>query len=162
MLQNYNSPEFFWAEAVAASVYIHNRILDKESPEVTAYDQIFKRKPTLSHARSFGCTAYVHAPEVKRKVLESKGKKHIMVGYDSNSNNYRLYDPELNEVILAPNASLVEHIPRESSTILECPRTNSNLKEINNEETEVMNEAETAFDDPGWEGHKVIQKKRRK
>ena len=74
-----------------------------------------------------------------------------MVGYDSNSNNYRLYDPELNEIILTRNASFVEHFPHESSTIIECPRTNPNVNEMTNEETEVMNEAEAAFDDPGWE-----------
>ena len=97
-----------WAEAVATSVYIHNRMLDKQSPEMTAYEAIFQRKPSLAHVRVFGCTAYAHVPEQKRTVWAAKGKKYKLVGYDSHSRNYRLYDPTTRGIIIARNVSFDE------------------------------------------------------
>jgi Integrase core domain/GAG-pre-integrase domain len=66
-----NLPEVLWAEAVAASVYIHNRILDKQSPDVTAYEQFFNNKPSLRHLRIWGSDAYVHVPDQKRQVWDA-------------------------------------------------------------------------------------------
>jgi len=117
MLQAYGSPEDLWAEAVAASVYVLNRVLNKQSTNITAYEGIFKRRPNLSHLRVFGCPAYAHVPESKRKVWEPKGRRYTFVGYDSNSTNYRLFDNERRQIVIARNVSFVEKIPQEEITI---------------------------------------------
>jgi len=93
MLQHKQIPQFLWNEAVGCSVYIHNRLLDRQSPEVTAFERIFKRKPDLTHLRVFGSTAYVQIPKSARKVWDPKAKVCMLVGYDSLGRKYRLYDP---------------------------------------------------------------------
>lgn len=113
MMQQQNVPQRLWAEAVAASVYIHNRVLDKQCPKKTAYEVIFGRKPYLGHLRVFGCTAYAHIPDEKRKVWSAKGKKYMLVGYDSESTNYRLFDSATGGVIIERNVRFVESVDEE-------------------------------------------------
>ena len=43
MLKRNSSAEFLWAEAVAASVYVLNRVLNKQRTSTTAYEGIFNR-----------------------------------------------------------------------------------------------------------------------
>jgi len=45
MLKASSSPDFLWAEAVNTSVYIHNRLVNKQTPHMTTWEQVFKRKP---------------------------------------------------------------------------------------------------------------------
>ncbi|CAG7723527.1 unnamed protein product [Allacma fusca] len=44
-----NLPTKLWPEAVHTSVYIHNRVLDKQSPSTTAHQQIRGEKPNISY-----------------------------------------------------------------------------------------------------------------
>ncbi|CAG7637718.1 unnamed protein product [Allacma fusca] len=69
--------QFIWAEAVLTTVYVHNRVLDKLSPDITAYEAIFKKKPSVGHLRVFGCTAYAHIPDPKTspRLLTPKARK---------------------------------------------------------------------------------------
>ena len=59
------------------------------------------RKPKLHHLRVFGCTAYVQVPSQKRKKLDSKAYKCILVGYSSDRKAYRLWNPTWKQVIIS-------------------------------------------------------------
>lgn len=50
-----------------------------------------------------GCDAYMHVPDQFRNKLAPKSKKLIFVGYEKNSNNYRLYDPETRKIKVSRN-----------------------------------------------------------
>ncbi len=106
MLHTYNSPEFLWAEAVATSVYIHNRILNKMSPHETAYQRIFDKKPNLKNAHVFGCKAYLYIPKEQRRVWDMKGKPLTFVGYEGAK--FKLFDPNTKKIIAARNVSFCE------------------------------------------------------
>jgi len=108
MLTKANVTEALWGEAVAASVYVHNRFLDKQSGKLTAYEQIFGRKPYVGHLKTFGCDAYAHVPDHKRSVWQPKAQKCMLVGYSGDSAKYRLYDPESRKVFEARNVSFYE------------------------------------------------------
>ena len=58
-------------------MYIQNWIGDK----VSAHELYFGTKPNLQHLRVFGSIAYVHVPKEKRRKLDSKAEKCILVGY---------------------------------------------------------------------------------
>jgi len=82
-----------WAEAVNTSVYLLNRRpreLDKQIP----FELWTGKKLTLNHLKRFGSEVYTHIPKQFRSKFESKAKKMILVGYDGNSKNYRVMDPE--------------------------------------------------------------------
>lgn len=82
-----------WAEAVNTSIYLLNR-RPRESDKKIPFELWSKKKITLSHVRKFGSEAYVHIPKQFRSKFESKAKKMIFVGYERNSKNYRMMDPE--------------------------------------------------------------------
>ena len=76
MLEEKSMPKFYWAKAVRTDIYIQNRIGDK----VSAHELYFGRKPNLRHFRIFGSIAYVHVLDEKRRKLDPKSEKCIVVG----------------------------------------------------------------------------------
>lgn len=129
--------KFLWAEAIATSVYVHNRLLDKQSSEITAFEQVFKKKPDLSNLRVFGCKAFTHIPKETRKVWDPKAKPLVFVGYDSNSRKYRLYDPEKKSIIISRNVSFSEKEDMLPDQTQEDDDTTDTSDEAEDQETEL-------------------------
>ena len=50
-------------------------------------------KPVVDHFRIFGCVAYMHVLDTKRRKLDPKGGKCIFLGVNEESKAYRLYNP---------------------------------------------------------------------
>ena len=59
------------------------------------------RKPNVEHLRIFGCIAYAHIPDEKRKKLDDKGVKCIFLGYSDVSKAYKLFDPITEKIIIS-------------------------------------------------------------
>ena len=87
-------PKFYWAEAVKIAVSIQNRIGHK----VSAHELYFGMKPNLRHLRVFSSIAYVHVPKEKRKKLDAKAKKCILVSYSDEQKGYKSYNPTTKQV----------------------------------------------------------------
>ncbi len=103
--------ESLWAEAVGTAVYIHNRVLTKTCKEnKTAFEAIFGKKPDLRHIRIFGSLAFqqVH----NHKGWKGKSTNMILVGYDGQSNKYRLYNESTRQIIIAHDVSFEESYER--------------------------------------------------
>jgi hypothetical protein len=83
MLNYKNTPDFLWTEAMNTAVYTQNRLLNSQSPDKTAFEKIFNRKPNLANIRTFGSKAFVQVPKETRKVWEPKAKIGMLVGYDN-------------------------------------------------------------------------------
>lgn len=92
-------PKFLWAEAVNTEMYIQNRVLGPVGSESTSYEIWMGRKPTVKHLRVFGTQAIVHIPGSKRKKLDGKADEGILVGYQGDLANYRVYVPTGSKVI---------------------------------------------------------------
>jgi len=84
-------PKLLWAEMVNTAAYILNRTgvssVDKKSP----FELWFGKKPGIKHLREFGTTCYVHVPDQKRRKLDKKAQKCILIGYDGDD-NYRVWN----------------------------------------------------------------------
>ena len=63
------------------------------------------KPPELGHIKIFGCDAFMHVPKELRNKLASKSKKRILVGYEGNSTNYRLFDPVTKNINVSRNVS---------------------------------------------------------
>ena len=85
----------FWTEAVNTAVYLLNRVtvINKGDDIKTAYELWTGRKPNESHLKAFGSEAYVCDPHSSK--AGNKAKKGLLVGYDKESSNYRVYEPIL-------------------------------------------------------------------
>jgi hypothetical protein len=60
----------------------------------------YGRKPNVSGFRVFGCMAYAHVTDEKRRKLDKKAEKFRFVGYASNSKNYRLFDDVKKKILI--------------------------------------------------------------
>ncbi|KAK7792162.1 hypothetical protein R5R35_007718 [Gryllus longicercus] len=109
MMHAMNTPKYLWGEAVNTAVYILNRTPTSEKRSTTPYEAFMGRKPSLSHLKKFGCTAFMHVPDCRRTKLDDKSSKLMFVGYDGNSDNYRLFDPTTKKVKVSRNVIFDEH-----------------------------------------------------
>jgi hypothetical protein len=84
----------FWELVVDAVVHTYNwtptRVLGWKTPHELWSDG---HVPDVSYFRVFGCKAYVHVPEDKRKKLNPRSIKMMLVGYEPGSKGYRLWNP---------------------------------------------------------------------
>jgi len=93
----------FWANACRTSVYILNRIPTKSLKGITPYEAWYARKPNVGHFKVFGCLAYAHIPDEKRRKLDPKSQACIFVGYSENYKAYRLYNPKTKSIVISRN-----------------------------------------------------------
>lgn len=117
MLRAKNLPKNLWAEAVNTAVYILNRTTHSSQKGIkTPYEIWSSRKPNLQHIRIFGSTAYKHVPKQFRKKLDDKCEKMILVGYQGESANYRLYDPKKKQVSISKDVIFNEEVNPSNGT----------------------------------------------
>ncbi|MCO5600885.1 hypothetical protein L7F22_055002 [Adiantum nelumboides] len=93
-----NLPKLYWAEAINISVHLMNmsptEALTRLIPE-EAYSGI---KPNVSTLKVFGCVAYMHIPDKKRRKLDFKSERCVFTGYDMYSKGYKLVNPDTNKI----------------------------------------------------------------
>lgn len=108
MVKAKHMPRTFWAEAVLCAVYLLNRCPTKSVGNKTPNEAWSGSKPSVGHLRIFGCIAYAHVPDQKRKKLDDKGEKCIFSGYDKRSKAYRLYNPLTKKLIISRDVEFDE------------------------------------------------------
>lgn len=101
MLQAKSLPVKLWAEAVNMAVYLLNRTAIKKEKTMTPFEAWNKQKPGLSHVEVFGAEAYAYIDKQFRKKMDRKAKKLILVGYQAESRNYRLWSPETDKIVVS-------------------------------------------------------------
>ena len=57
------------------------------------HELYFGKKPNLVHSRVLRNITYVHVPKEKRRQLDAKAEKCMLVGYSDEQNGYRRYNP---------------------------------------------------------------------
>ena len=67
LLARGNVPKSFWPKAVNWSIHVLNRSPTFSVQNMTPGEAWKGRRPAVDHFRIFGCIAYAHVPEVKRK-----------------------------------------------------------------------------------------------
>ncbi|HEY0222472.1 MAG TPA: DDE-type integrase/transposase/recombinase, partial [Lactovum miscens] len=97
----------FWAETILAANYTQNRLPTKSNKK-TPFELWNKRKPDLSHLRTFGCKAFAHIPKQKRTKLNDTSIEGIFVGYDPKSKGYRILLPD-DRIIISRTVRFIEN-----------------------------------------------------
>ncbi|XP_074369148.1 uncharacterized protein LOC141710363 [Apium graveolens] len=103
MVKEKHLPRTFWAEAVLCAVYLLNRCPTKSVRNKTPNEAWSGSKPSMGHLKIFGCIAYTHVPDQKRKKLDDKGEKCIFTGYDKRSKAYMLHASSFLEMLSLMN-----------------------------------------------------------
>ena len=79
--------KYLWAEAMCAAFNTKNPFTSPNKS--TPFELWFGHEPDISHFRIYGCKAYMHVPNQKRKPLDDRAGEWILVGYCTGS-TYRL------------------------------------------------------------------------
>ena len=109
MLHHAELPLSFWAEAVSTAVYLRNRSPTSYLKEMTPHEKWHGSKADVSNLKVFGCNAYVHVPDQKRKKLDKKSVQSIFVGYPNNSKGYKFYNPETKKMFRSRDVIFIEN-----------------------------------------------------
>ena len=86
-------PKSFWPETINWSIHILNRSPTFAVQNMTPEEAWSGRKPAVDHFKIFGCIAYAHIPNEKRKKLDDKGEKCVFLGVSEVSKAYKLFNP---------------------------------------------------------------------
>jgi len=108
MLHAKNLPIKLWTEAVNTACYILNRTPIVSNQGVTPYEVWMNRKPRLDHIRMFASEAYAHILKQLRKKWDKKSQRLILVGYQADSCNYRLFNPQIGKITISRDVAIHE------------------------------------------------------
>ena len=86
-------PKSFWPEAMNWSIHVLNRSPTFFVQNMTLEEAWSGRKPAVDHFKIFGCIAYAHVLDEKRKKLDDKGEKCVFLGVSEASKAYKLFNP---------------------------------------------------------------------
>ena len=98
MMKSKGLPGRFWGEAVTTAVYLLNRAPTKSVVGMTPYEAWCGRKPTVDHLRTFGCVAHVKTVAGHVSKLADRSTPMVMIGYETGSKAYRVYNPATRKV----------------------------------------------------------------
>ena len=99
MIAHAGLPNIFWAESISTAAYVRNRVPTRAIKDGrTPYELWYGRKPNVNYFKVFGCVAYAHIKDDKRRKLDAKVEKMRFVGYSLKSKGYRLYDESKRKV----------------------------------------------------------------
>ena len=88
-----NLPKRLWAELVNTAAYIINRTGVSAVEGKSPFELWFGKKPSIKHLNVIGTTCYAYIPEQKRKKLDKKALKCVLIGYNGDD-SYRLWHQE--------------------------------------------------------------------
>ncbi|UYV82668.1 hypothetical protein LAZ67_22000457, partial [Cordylochernes scorpioides] len=98
-LHSANLPQRFWAEAVNTAAYIKNKCYNSALKDKVSDGLWLERNPSVRHLKAFNCLAYSHIPRERRRKLDHRACRCILVGYSTQTRGYRLWCPESQKVI---------------------------------------------------------------
>jgi hypothetical protein len=92
MLDEYKTPDRFWAEAINTACYSINRLYLHRILKKTSYELLTGKKPNVSYFRVFGSKCFILVKRGRKSKFAPKAVEGFLLGYDSNTRAYRVFD----------------------------------------------------------------------
>jgi hypothetical protein len=92
MLDEYKTPDRFWAEAINTACYSINRLYLHWILKKTSYELLTGKKPNVSYFRVFGSKCFILAKRGRKSKFAPKAVEGFLLGYDSNTRAYRVFN----------------------------------------------------------------------
>ena len=125
-------PQGLWAEMTNTATYILNRTGPTPIVEKSPYELWYGKKPNIKHLRIIGSMCYAHIPKQKRRKLDKKAVKGILIGYDGDE-GYRIWCKENNTLIRSRDV-IFDEKPLLNKNSYELPLCSQQLEEREIEE----------------------------
>ncbi|KAI7960379.1 hypothetical protein MJO29_005447 [Puccinia striiformis f. sp. tritici] len=129
-------PKPFWASAFLWACHSLNRIPNAASGDITPFEKMFGCKPNLDRMRAFGTSAFVHIPVEKRRKLDDRAIKGIVIGHLSDSKGWCFWIPSAN-AFLNSAVAVFQHHPAPQAMVLESESPASFSLELGNFQDEL-------------------------
>ena len=92
MLDDYNTPEALWAEAINTTCYASNRLFIQKFLGKTPYELLNRKKSNVSFFRVFGYKCYIYKKRQHLGKFQRRCDIGFLVGYSSKSKAYRVFN----------------------------------------------------------------------
>jgi hypothetical protein len=92
MLDEYKTSDQFWAEVINMTCHATNRLYLHKLLKKTSYELIIGNKPNVSYFRVFRSKCYILQKRSKSSKFAPKTYEGVLLGYDSNSHAYRVFN----------------------------------------------------------------------
>ncbi|GJX14057.1 ribonuclease H-like domain-containing protein [Tanacetum coccineum] len=102
-------PLKFWSDYVMIDIYLINRLPSSVLKGNCPYELVFKRKPSLSHLRCFGCLCFSTILNNHYK-LSYKSEKCVLIGYSSVKKAYKLLSIDSRNVSYSRDVKFYETV----------------------------------------------------
>jgi hypothetical protein len=105
-----NLPLSVWGDCVLTTTHLINRLpaplLSNKSP----YEVLFKRMPSYTHLRVFGCLCFAYTLTKSRSKFDYHVKSFIFLGYHIGVKGYKLLDLHTHSTFISRDAVIHETI----------------------------------------------------
>jgi hypothetical protein len=92
MLDEYKTPDRFWAEAINTACYSINRLYLHQILKKTSYELLTGKKPNVSYFRVFGSKCFILIKRGIKSKFAPKVVEGFLLSYDSNTRAYRVFN----------------------------------------------------------------------
>jgi hypothetical protein len=92
MLDEYKTPDSFWAEAINTACHAANRLYLHKYLNKTPYEIITGKKPSVHYFRVFGRKCFILNKKPKASKFASKVDEGFLLGYGTNEHAYRVFN----------------------------------------------------------------------
>jgi transposase InsO family protein len=92
MLGEFKTPELFWSKAMNTACHAINRLYLHRLLKKTSYELLTGNKPNVSYFRVFGSKCYILVKKGRNSKFAPKAVEGFLLGYDSNTRAYRVFN----------------------------------------------------------------------
>jgi transposase InsO family protein len=92
MIDEYKTPNWFWAEAINIACYSINRLYLHRILKKISYELLTGKKPNVSYFRVFGSKCFILVKRGRKSKFAPKVVDGFLLGYDSNTRAYRVFN----------------------------------------------------------------------
>jgi hypothetical protein len=92
MLDEYKTSDRFWVEAVNTACHVTNRLYLHKILKKISYELLTGNKPNVSYLWVFRSKCYILQKRSKSSKFSPKTYEGVLLGYDSNSHAYRVFN----------------------------------------------------------------------
>ncbi|KAJ3679560.1 hypothetical protein LUZ60_017571 [Juncus effusus] len=96
-----NLPKALWAEGMACSTYVVNRLPCNPINMKSPHELMFDEKPSVKYLKVFGCMCLVHVSDEKRTKLDAKARKCVFIGYHQRKKGWKCMDSATHKFIVS-------------------------------------------------------------
>jgi hypothetical protein len=109
MLDEYKTPDNFWAEAINTACHAINRLYLHKIYKKIAYELLTGNKPKVDYFRVFGCKCFILNKKVKSSKFAPRVDEGFLLGYASNAHGYRVFNNATGLVEIAVDMTFDEY-----------------------------------------------------